>query len=163
MKLKEVVNSQYKIYLDLDGVMADFQRGVKEILKLPANASSNEIFSALSKDGKNFFLNLPKMRDADTLWKFLKGNDIKILTGVPTTNRKEAAENKVQWVKRNLSKNVKVITTSSRSKKKYAAAESILIDDRQDNITDWKSAGGIGILHTSASRTIKELKTLGFK
>lgn len=164
MKLKEVANSQFKIFLDLDGVMADFERGVREILKLdPKKVSNEELFSTLAKKGKDFFLKLPKTKDADRLWKFLQGNDIKILTGVPTTNREEAAKNKVSWVRRNLSKNVKVITTSSRSKKKYAGPDNILIDDRKDNITEWKAAGGIGILHTSTSKTIKELKGLGFK
>jgi phosphoglycolate phosphatase-like HAD superfamily hydrolase len=163
VKLNEIKNQEFKIFLDLDGVMADFKRGVREILKLPANAPKNEIFAALSKGAKDFFLRLPKTKDADRLWAFLKKNDLEILTGVPTTNREEAAKNKVQWVRRNLSKNVKVNTTSSRSKKKFAAPNHILIDDRADNIADWKAAGGIGILHISTAKTIKELKKLGIK
>jgi hypothetical protein len=103
------------------------------------------------------------MKDADRLWAFLKGNDVEILTGVPTTNREEASKNKVSWVRRNLSKNVKVITTSSSAKKNHAAPNHILIDDREKNIAQWKTAGGIGILHTSAAKTIKELKRMGFK
>ena len=38
--------------------------------------------------------------------------------------------------------------------------ETILIDDRMHSIGPWRSAGGIGILHTSASQSIGELKTL---
>jgi len=164
VRLKEVVNNRFKIFLDLDGVMADFNRGRREILKLPDGAPSEEIFAALAGDkGKDFFLKLPKTRDADQLWKFLKGNDLQILTAIPTTNREEAAKNKVQWVKRNLSKNVKTITTTRRNKKKYAGPDNILIDDHKKNIEEWEGAGGIGIFHTSASKTIKELKRLGFK
>ena len=164
MKLREIKNAQFKIFLDLDGVMADFARGKREILKLPDSASSEEIFKALAGDkGKDFFLRLPKTRDADRLWQFLKGNDLQILTAVPMTNREEATKNKVQWVKRNLSKNVKTITTTRRGKKKFAGPDNILIDDHKKNITDWEGAGGIGILHTSTSKTIKELKKLGFK
>jgi len=34
-------------------------------------------------------------------------------------------------------------------------------DDRESNIDQWRAAGGIGILHTSASDTIRQLKKLG--
>ncbi len=164
MRLAEIKNDQFKVFLDLDGVMADFARGVREILKLdPKTVSPDELFGTLAKQGKDFFLKLPKMKDADRLWAFLKGNDVEILTGVPTSNREEAAKNKVSWVRRNISKNVKVITTSSKSKKKFAGPNQILIDDRKDNIAAWKAAGGIGILHTNAAKTIKELKRMGFK
>ena len=43
----------------------------------------------------------------------------------------------------------------------YANEHSILIDDMQKNIDQWKAAGGIGILHTNAKDTIKKLKDLG--
>jgi hypothetical protein len=39
---------------------------------------------------------------------------------------------------------------------------AILIDDFKNNINEFKAAGGIGIHHTSASKTISELKRLGF-
>ena len=40
---------------------------------------------------------------------------------------------------------------------------NILIDDHAGNIREFKSKGGIGIHHTSAVNTIKQLKQLGFK
>jgi len=39
---------------------------------------------------------------------------------------------------------------------------AILIDDYPKNVDQFKAAGGIGILHTSASNTISQLKRLGF-
>jgi len=42
----------------------------------------------------------------------------------------------------------------------FAFEGSVLIDDRIKNIESWEANGGIGILHTSAAETIKELKTL---
>jgi len=162
MRLNEVAKRDFKIFLDLDGVMADFKRGIREILGLPTTASPAEVFIALQKGdgGKEFFLKLKKTKDADRLWQFLKGSDLKILTGLPSSNREESAKNKVSWVRRNLSKNVKVITTSSKSKKRFAGPSHILIDDRDDNVRDWITAGGIGILHISAAKTIKELKQI---
>ena len=41
----------------------------------------------------------------------------------------------------------------------FASPNSILIDDREDNIKGWIDAGGIGILHTSADNTINTLIT----
>ena len=39
---------------------------------------------------------------------------------------------------------------------------ALLIDDFKRNVDQFKAAGGIGIHHTSASKTISELKRLGF-
>ena len=36
-----------------------------------------------------------------------------------------------------------------------------LIDDLENTINEWNDKGGIGILHTSAADTIKQLKDLG--
>ena len=40
---------------------------------------------------------------------------------------------------------------------------NILIDDHIKNIKQFRAKGGIGIHHTSASNTIRELRKLGFK
>ena len=39
---------------------------------------------------------------------------------------------------------------------------AILIDDYPKNVTQFRAAGGIGILHTNTSSTINRLKKLGF-
>jgi hypothetical protein len=61
------------------------------------------------------------------------------------------------WV-RNHKLGVKLNLAYSKNKQKYAAPNHILIDDRKDNIEDWESKGGIGILHTSTENTIACLK-----
>ena len=45
-------------------------------------------------------------------------------------------------------------------KQEFATPESILIDDREQNIQQWRQAGGIAIHHTSANDTIEQLKQL---
>ena len=40
---------------------------------------------------------------------------------------------------------------------------NVLIDDYIKNIKEWEAKGGIGILHTSVSKSMSELKRLGFK
>jgi len=56
---------------------------------------------------------------------------------------------------------VKLTLAQAYLKKNYAAPNHILIDDRESNIDQWRAAGGIGILHTSAAGTIQQLKKLG--
>ena len=54
-----------------------------------------------------------------------------------------------------------------RSDKKHFAKSTdgrpnVLIDDHQQKINEWNKAGGKGILHTSASNSIKQLEGIGF-
>ena len=64
------------------------------------------------------------------------------------------------WKKNNLP-DAKMILTPAKFKQKYAGENKILIDDMERNIQQWRDKGGIGILHTSAVDTIKQLKELG--
>jgi len=51
----------------------------------------------------------------------------------------------------------------SKDKQNYLKDHDILIDDREQNIQRWVEAGGIGILHTSAENTIRQLQKYGYK
>ena len=66
-----------------------------------------------------------------------------------------------EWIKEWVCPNVVVTCTYSGSQKgAFARKGFVLIDDRQRNIDAWEKAGGIGILHKSAEKTIKTLKAL---
>jgi hypothetical protein len=67
---------------------------------------------------------------------------------------------KHDWVDRELP-NTHLILRSAKHKKDFATPNSILIDDRLDNIIGWREAGGIGIHHINTLQTIQELKLLG--
>ena len=76
-------------------------------------------------------------------------------------NRELVVYDKNEWIKRYVDPGVVVTCTMSGSQKAAFAYEgSVLIDDRKKNIDAWESAGGIGILHTSAKETIETLKEL---
>ena len=53
------------------------------------------------------------------------------------------------------------LVRKSNDKAAYAAPNHILIDDRSKSIQPWVAAGGIGILHTNAANTIRQLKEVG--
>ena len=67
---------------------------------------------------------------------------------------------KIKWVEQNIP-GTPLLLKSAELKQLYASSNSILIDDRADNIQRWNEAGGIGILHTSAADSIQQLKDLG--
>ena len=166
MKLFEM-EKDYKIYVDLDGVMADLDKLVKERTgltfdQLRASGSGFTQFVASQREeGNTIFDELDKMPGADYLWAYVVKHTPDILTATGYPEEKAKAE-KIRWVMDNLSGYDKILTTiSGADKHKYAAPNHILIDDRDKAILPWRKAGGIGILHTSAADTISQLKQLG--
>ena len=166
MKLFEM-KKEYKIYVDLDGVMADLDKHVKErtgmsFEQLRATGSGFTEFCAAEREkGNTVFDKLDKHDDADVLWNYVvKYNpDILTATGYPT---EKATAEKIRWVMNNLSGYDQILTTTSGADKHvYAAPNHILIDDRMKAIGPWREAGGIGILHTSAADTITQLQQIG--
>ena len=70
---------------------------------------------------------------------------------------------KKQWLKNHYGIEEGVICCLSKDKQNYGKPKDILIDDRAPNIERWVEMGGIGILHTSAEDTIRQLKELNYK
>lgn len=178
MLLEELQNADgpgpqdYRIYVDLDGVMADFTKGVDKII---GGGYSEERYEADSKyrsmmwkavgqyqkQGGELWLDLDPMPDAHILWKYIAPYEPEILsaTGNPEYG---AAEQKHKWVAKNIGPDVTVNLTRKAMEKAHRACENcILIDDKEKAINPWEAAGGIGILHTSAADTIAKLKQLG--
>jgi len=150
------------LFVDLDGVLADFAGRFKEfghgtIDEFTKRHDHDDaiLWSFIKKSDPEFFLNLKMMPDGKELWNYIKQFDPTILTKIPQWAR--ASADKKKWVKKHLG-NVKVITTTK--KEKYVEPGAILIDDMDENLEAWKKAGGVGIKHTSASKTIKELKKI---
>lgn len=166
MKLFEL-NKEYRIFVDLDGVMADLDKHVKAITgktfaELRASGSGFTEFVKNERDqGHSVFDQLDPMPDAHVLWNYIaKYNpDILTATGYP---QETAKAEKIRWVHDNLDGFDNIYTTTSGADKhEYAAPNHILIDDRDKSIIPWREAGGIGIQHTSATDTIAQLKKLG--
>ncbi len=169
------------LYVDLDGVLADFVQGAAD-LGFDAGLF-NRPTAQLSEAGKkeqvgfydaiaysNFYADLPLMHDALELWRAVLPYEPRILTGLPTFRHREdaraafehAADGKRAWCARILGLSEElVICTRSRDKKNYVdkpgKAQSILIDDRKRNIREWRDAGGKGILHISSADSLKQL------
>ena len=152
--------ADYKIYCDMDGVIADFDKGYKELTGREASFDTpkEEFWAPIQKAGAEFWIKLQWMPDGKQLWEFIKPYNPQLLSA---PSKDESSKiGKFVWVKRNVP-GTKLILRSAERKQEFATPNSILIDDRADTIQRWKDAGGVGILHTSAADTIQQLKDLG--
>jgi phosphopantetheine adenylyltransferase len=156
----DAMKDDYKIYCDMDGVLVDFDKGYEELTgaKASFDTPKEEFWEPISKAGAAFWIKLQWMPDGKQLWNYIKPYNPDLLSA---PSREESSKiGKFTWVKRNLP-GTKLILRSAERKQEFATPNSILIDDRADNIQRWKDAGGIGIHHTSAADTIQQLKDLG--
>ena len=160
-----------KIYFDLDGVMADFDRGVYELCGMDAfsheDDKSDDIMWLRIKEVGPFYDKLELMPGAKELFDDLYakyGDKCEILSGIPKPRRgiTTAGEDKISWVRRMLSKNVKVNIVYKEDKPDYCTGEDcILIDDLPANIRAWEDMGGTGIINSGADDTRQTLVEMG--
>ena len=156
-----------KIYLDLDGVFCDFNAKYLEVFgELPDRNENDKVkdkqmWRTIANHG-TFYLDAPPMPDYKELWDFCKHHDPIFLTGVPHSIA-HAEEQKRQWVANWIDPHVKVICCFSKDKSKFASPGDVLLDDWDRYINNWKSAGGIFIVHKNAKDSISQLKDIGFK
>ena len=152
--------SVLKIYCDMDGVLVDFNKRFGELSawgpeKFIEKNGLDEFWELIDGRGVGFWVGMEWMEDGKTLWEYLKSNHNVELLSSPS-RAENSRLGKRLWV-RNHKLGVKLNLAYSKNKKKYAAPNHVLIDDRKDNIEDWESKGGVGILHTSAEDTITKL------
>jgi len=156
--MPEKTNGKPVVYLDMDGVLADFFGGVE---KLYGVSHWKQLTSDKSKDlrqdvidritGTNFFETLPKFPSADPLIAMIKkftGGKFSILTSPLRGDHDNSAKWKKIWINQNIEQPDE--TTVTGRKEKYAITNgtpNILIDDRPVNIQKWQDKGGYGILY----------------
>jgi len=156
-----------QIYCDMDGVLADFDKGIKDLI---GGKFNDKRWHELPDD---FFLQLEPMPDAQQLWDFIGKYDPFILTAIPRSSRgpisSRATEDKTRFMKRWFGVTQDRMYPVMRADKMRFAKDgrdgrpNLLIDDHSKNIAQFKSAGGIGVLHKSASQSIKQLKDIGYR
>lgn len=148
------------IYIDCDGVLADFHKKVLELTGTGYNGK--ETWKVLEKYPRLFY-NLDVMQGAREsvamlVHKFRYSN-VEVLTALPllTEQLVTAHKDKVQWVHKKIDPLIQVNAVQNWRLKKYFcnSIDDILIDDNHRNIIEWEDAGGRGILHTNWDETLK--------
>ncbi len=152
-----------QLFLDCDGVLADFDRAATTILGQPPREferrhGARAFWRRLAGHG-DFFGTLPLLPDAQALWDATAHLRPVILTGVPMGDW--AAPQKRRWAARHFPE-ARVITTMARAKRDHMEAPGdVLVDDTPTWRHLWEEAGGRFVLHRSAPGSLAELRALG--
>ena len=150
-----------QLFLDCDGVLADFDAGAREVLGLSPGAfedryGKREFWRRIAR-ARDFYASLPLMADARELFDAVAHLDPIILTGLPLGNW--AAPQKVRWAEEHFP-GTRIITCMARDKYRHMKGADVLVDDRADHRSKWEDAGGIFVHHKSARGSIERLADL---
>jgi hypothetical protein len=163
----DMATKQPVIYLDMDGVIADFFGGVeqmygvkhwKELTSVKTGGElKQEVIDRIT--GSDFFSTLPKFPTADDLIALIKsatGGHFSILTSPLIGDHENSAAQKKVWIAKNIERPDEVIVSGRKEKwaKQKDGTPNILIDDRPVNIERWESKGGFGILYQANKDSI---------
>ena len=162
---KEAKGELPRIYCDMDGVLCDFEYAANRVTgQVWGGLRTGQDWGSIKKT-KNFWSTMPWKRDGRLLWNYIKKFEPHILSAY-TTEDPNCKPGKNRWLRNNLGLSGSRVNLARRSEKRNFAMDNrrpaILIDDYPKNISDFKSAGGIGIIHSNTQTTISQLKRIGF-
>jgi len=159
------------VYIDMDGVIADFFGGVeklygvqhwKELVSDKTKDLKTEVINRIT--GTDFFATLPKFNDVGELISMVKeftGGHFSINTSPLRGDHENSTKYKKLWIQNNIEQPDDVIVTGrkeSYAKDKASGTPNILIDDRPVNIQRWQGAGGYGILYQANRDSLTKVK-----
>ena len=171
-RLREDENENWYIYLDMDGVVANFDKRFEDLSGMIPQSYVNKY--GLDKfwdliDEKHkvaFWRGIELMPGANKLVNFVSQYPYEMLTA-PSV-KKQSIIGKSLWVKDKVGtlypSQPKVTYRPAKLKhtvKPNLTKYDILIDDKKSTIDRWNNAGGTAIFYINANQVIDELKNLG--
>ena len=155
-----------KIYLDMDGVLCNFEKRYVELYKESPNSSRDK--KNWSENWTDFimtkqFETLDIFPGAIELLRYVRRTElpIEILTSSGGVKYHDlVAEQKDIWLKKQGLTYKRNVVPGRSLKAAYATPNTILIDDTEDVIVAFNKAGGIGILHKDIGETVQTLDSV---
>ena len=177
-------SESFIVFCDMDGVMCDFDLQFTQMIgsspkEFESQYGTLKFWNEIANKGELFWSSMEKMPDfnqlKDGIVKIVNDNnlDLQVLTSTsgnwiiknhPRDEAKEVIRNiekgKLEWLRNNWSGLKVNFSGSGGSKAKFAKPNSCLIDDLPKNVESFVEAGGKGIIHTTASKSLNELQLL---
>jgi 5'-nucleotidase len=153
-----------KLFVDLDGVLADFDghyfaefgvrlnRNGEEPTDMWGNIRGHSPFT--------WFDDLPLIPGATAFWQALQPYQPVILSGIDQRKLPGGEVQKRRWVDRHFGPDVTLLTCRSRHKCRFASRGDILVDDWAKYRELWENVGGIFVLHRSFAESLAVVQEL---
>lgn len=147
-----------RLFLDLDGVLADFDSGAHKLLGAsPAEFEKRhgvkEFWRCLAR-APDFYASLSLMPDARLLFDAVEHLKPTILTGLSLG--KWAAPQKLAWCETHFPR-VPVITCMARDKHRFMDPGDVLVDDRDRHRATYEAHGVVFVHHLNARASLRQL------
>lgn len=151
-----------RIYLDCDGVLADFDRAFEATFGHPPRAyeeakGSETFWRDIRAEAPTFYRDLPLMPDALELFEAVAYMRPIILTGCPRGGWAEPQ--KLAWAAEHFP-GIPMVTCRSRDKRLYCHPGDVLIDDYLKYRPLWEEALGVFIHHQNAAESMAALRQI---
>jgi predicted kinase len=167
--VKEQTGNQPTVYVDMDGVLANFYAGITAHTghAQPRDMAFQDMEDAMaSLKGTDFFYTLPKYAQADRLISMVNaatGGNWHILSSPLKYDREGSTKHKEEWVRKNLKIQPKGMHFTG-NKAQYATqpdgTPNILIDDYPQYLKKWTDAGGIGVKYKGHVGNIQDVEAV---
>jgi 5'(3')-deoxyribonucleotidase len=140
-----------RVYLDMDGVLADFFGEWSRISGVNHYKDINDVEAKLQlvREHPTFWVDLPLLPHARALIKTVVENfgEYRICSK-PLEGDARSKPGKIDWIKKHLSDMPPAEIIMTGDKSQFAKADDlpcVLVDDYGVNINAWRNAGGIGL------------------
>ena len=163
-----------KVFCDMDGVLVNFNKAACALVNHPYPPSNWDWIDEIPGNRQkiddqctaDFWRNLEWRYDGKAILSILtkKFNDIYLLT-CPMLNA-GSGTGKMQWVNKHIPSLYNKLIITRASKSLFANPDTLLIDDKDENVDNFRAAGGQAILINRpwnkgcdrADKTVEDLK-----
>ena len=170
----EIKNQDYIIYFDIDDTLTDYSNRLGNmIITDPETGEKRPIKASDTVDNKEFWTTAKWLPGSKEMLDFAKNNfsNVEILSAVPELSKANKdltgkrffdapIDGKIEWLNKNVGPIKPIWTKSGKEKAIYATPNTVLVDDKPENVIAFEKAGGIGILMDTPQKVISKLNNL---
>jgi hypothetical protein len=135
-----------KIFVDMDGVVADFMGMLAKHGHTRTKWRDEELWPIVNAI-PNFWGDMPVMKDARKLMSMIRKHDVAFLTA-PTRFDARCKGGKAMFAWKHF-RGIPIMFARACEKKNRAEPGALLIDDNKGNVNQWRKAGGVAVLYTT--------------